>query len=158
MLYVFIALLIGYETELNWTRSCSNQIFPNNFELNLEQLNTQSLSLCILRYKHPNHVIEVNFFININQVSFYIILCQQHRYILTKVWENQTWNTTILEDIKSSEDINCSKSLYMHIIIYLGKRTVNKRNFQKSKNLQVKTKQNKTRVGWENIYIPIILT
>lgn len=108
-------------TELNWSYVFKSNI-SNNFELNLEQLNTYNLSLCILRYKHPNHVIEVNFFININQVSF-ISFCVSNTDIILQKSEKirleiqQFWK--ILKAV--GEDINCSKSLYMHIIIYLGK-------------------------------------
>ena len=56
----------------------------NNFELKLEQLNTYNLSLSIWRHKYPYHVIEDNFFININQVSLVSFCVSNTDIILQK--------------------------------------------------------------------------
>lgn len=94
----------------------------NNFELKLEQLNTYNLSLCILRHKHPYHVIEDNFFININQVSLISFCVSNTDIILQKPKKNRLEVQQFWKLLKVvGKDINCSKSLYMHIIIYLGK-------------------------------------
>ncbi|CAI9164481.1 unnamed protein product [Rangifer tarandus platyrhynchus] len=91
----------------------------NNFELKLEQLNTYNL---ILRHKHPYHVIEDNFFINISQVSLISFCVSNTDIILQKPKKNRLEVQQFWKLLKVvGKDINCSKSLYMHIIIYLGK-------------------------------------
>ena len=120
-------LLIGCETELNQIdHKCSNQIFQIILSLSWNSW-IPTISLCILRHKHPYHVIEDNFFININQVSLISFCVSNTDIILQKPKKNRLEVQQFWKLLKVvGKDINCSKSLYMHIIIYVGKSKNNK--------------------------------